>query len=873
MNLKTTLNRLDIRFKSINHFKSAKMMSRNVLSVLLIFFLAIGANAQSSKLKQAKRMMDNLNYIQAIEIYNQVLEKNDVAEAKINIAEAYRKIGDAGNGEFWYGQVVRLAEAEPIAKLHYGQMLQRNGKCELAREWYNQYIEAVPDDLRGQYLSRACDYEQELMTKGAGIFEVKHLDFNSDLDDFGPNYYGDGIIFASDRDKGSMVKREHGWTGQPFLELYYSEAKETEKGEDGMCGEFVYARPEKFGNKLNSKYHDAVVTFAPGGKEIFFTRNNIIGRKVGKDDEGYVRLKVYSASEVSDGKFGNLESLPFNSDEYSVAHPALSPDGNTLYFASDMPGGFGDMDIYLSKKESGRWGPPENLGPAINSEGREVFPFMDINNRLYYSSDGLIGLGGLDIFYTTEKVPGEWSIPENVGFPINTISDDLGVIFNEAGTCGYFASNRAGGVGGDDIYSFKKVAVPVEVYVYDSETDEPIEGAVVLEDCNGRELVTGEDGTAIIEMKLAACCNFNASADGYNENEEEACTNELENGRVEIPLEPSLKYSLEGIVFDDGTGLPMEGAVIEVTDDCDGDPIDTYITDNSGRFQFDLKGDCCYAVKGSKQRYLADMKENLCTADGESPEAVKLFLSPTVYPPDVTPPPGPGGEDNDDENQGDPYTNINKPEPQFNKDPIYKDEDGLWRDQTNGELADGYITIAGEEVLFQKGDAPDDFELTPTRIPAPDPQRTEGGTIPYLVHIYYDFDQSYIRDDAKPELEQLYTTMTMNPEIIIELGSHTDARGSKSYNKRLSQRRAEAVVKWLVSKGIARDRMVPVGYGETMTVNGCKDFIPCSERDHQLNRRTEFRVIGCKNCADKTEKIISQPSTSMKIDECSDCPF
>lgn len=855
-------------------------MSRNVFSVLLIFFLAVGANAQGSKLKQAKRMMDNLNYIQAIEIYNQVLEKNDVAEAKINIAEAYRKIGDAGNGEFWYGQVVRLAEAEPIAKLHYGQMLQRNGKCELAREWYNQYIEAVPDDLRGQYLSRACDYEQELMTKGAGIFEVKHLDFNSDLDDFGPNYYGDGIIFASDRDKGSMVKREHGWTGQPFLELYYSEAKESSKGEDGMCGEFVYGRPEKFGNKLNSKYHDAVVTFAPGGKEIFFTRNNLIGSKVGKDDQGYVRLKVYSASEVSDGKFGNLESLPFNSDEYSVAHPALSPDGNTLYFASDMPGGFGDMDIYLSKKESGRWGPPENLGPAINTEGREVFPFMDINNRLYYSSDGLIGLGGLDIFYTSEKVPGEWSIPENVGFPINTISDDLGVIFNEAGTCGYFASNRAGGVGGDDIYSFKKVAVPVEIYVYDSETDEPIEGAVVLEDCNGRELVTGEDGTAIIEMKLAACCNFNASADGYNENEEEACTNDLENGRVEIPLEPSLKYSLEGIVFDDGTGLPMEGAIIEVTDDCDGEPIGSYVTDNSGRFQFDLKGDCCYAVKGSKQRYLADMKENLCTADGESPEAVKLFLQPTVYSDTDTktidPTRPPSNPTNEFENNG----TITTP-PTYNTndldDPIseqinkyYDDSEAIWKNQVDGKPLDGYV----DGTLYIKGVPQDSGNDSRRHDESPNTTTpTVNEPIPYLVHIYYDFDQSYIRDDAKPELEQLYTTMTMNPEIIIELGSHTDARGSKSYNKRLSQRRAEAVVKWLVSKGIARDRMVPVGYGETMTVNGCKDFIPCSERDHQLNRRTEFRVIGCKNCDDKTEKIISQPSTSMKIDECSDCPF
>ena len=862
------------------------MTSRNLLTVIMIFCLMAGVNAQSSKLKSAKRKMDNLQYIDAIELYNQILEKNDVAEAKINIAEAYRKIGDSGNGEFWYGQVVRLAEAEPITKLHYGQMLQRNGKCELAREWYNQYIEAVPDDLRGQDLSRACDYEQELMSKGSGIYEIQHLDFNSDLDDFGPNYYQDGIIFASDRDKGAMVKREHGWTGQPFLELYYSEAKETTQGEDGMCGEFVHARPEKFSSKLNSKYHDAIVTFAPDNKEIFFTRNNLIGGKTGKDDDGYVRLKVYSATDKGEGKFGDLESLPFNSDEYSVAHPALSPDGNTLYFASDMPGGFGDMDIYLSRKESGRWGPPENLGPSINTEGREVFPFVDKTNRLYFSSDGLIGLGGLDMFYTMEKIEGEWSIPENLGFPMNTISDDLGVVFNEAGTCGYFSSNRAGGVGGDDIYSFKKVAVPVEIYVFDEETGEPIEGAEIVEDCNGRKLITGADGTSILEMKLTACCNFTANAEGYSENVQDACTNDLEDPkRIEIGLTPEVLYTMEGIVFDDGTGLPMAGALVELTNDCEDETPGTYITDESGRFQFPLKADCCYAVKGSKERFLADISENLCTQGREAgdPINVKLFLQPTVYD-GVTevPPPGridepirktpQGGHINNDIEDwpnDDPIVDTTNPDgTPINK--YFDDTEGIWKNQIDGKPLDGYVG----GVLYIKGEPQEGADpIGGIHDVSPNPDPVVGEPIPYLVHIYYDFDQSYIRDDAKPELEQLYSTMTMNPNIIIELSSHTDARGSKSYNKRLSQRRADAVVKWLVEKGIERDRLVPVGYGETMTVNNCKDFIPCSERDHQLNRRTEFRVIGCKGCADQTQEKISQPSTSVKVDECADCPF
>ena len=866
------------------------MISRKLITLLFVAACFVGANAQA-KLKSANKKMQQLNYIQAIELYNQVLEKNDVAEAKINIAEAYRKIGDSGNAEFWYGQVVRLPEAEPVTKLYYGQMLQRNGKCELAREWYNQYIEAVPDDLRGQYLSRACDYEQELMTKAAGIYEVKHLDFNSDLDDFAPNYFQDGIVFSSDRDKGTMVKRDHGWTGHPFLELYYSEAKETKKGEDGLCGEFVYARPEKWSDKINSKYHDAGVTFSPNGSEVFFTRNNLVGGKTGRDDEDIVRLKVLTAKSTDGGKWSELESLPFNSDEYSVAHPALSPDGNTLYFASDMPGGFGSMDIYMSKKESGRWGPPTNLGPTINTEGIEIFPFVDMNNRLYYSSDGLIGLGGFDVFYSNPKdVEGEWNQPENVGYPINTISDDLGIVFDKNGTCGYFASARAGGVGGDDIYSFRKVAVPVKIFVFDEATGQPIAGATVVDDCLGRELITGEDGTILIDMKLNTCCNFEAESEGYANNSKEGCTQGADfDLEIDIPLESEVLFTLDGIVFDDGTGLPMAGATVTLINDCEAEEQEL-ITDESGRFSFELPEECSFTLKGAKQRYLTDMKENIITTVGlTEAEAFNenLYLQPTVYgqidpnlgseepsiaggdepstsgtggtrvpppferPTEITPPPG---DDPSDDDFG-----------------VYKGEDGLTYIQETGDIADGFIGgklyIKGEEQIDERNDG-GDF------IPGPEVgEKQPGEPIAYLLHIYYDFDQAYIRPDAEVELEELYSTMINTPDIIVEIGSHTDARGTKTYNKRLSQRRADAVVKWLVGKGIERDRLVPVGYGETLTVNNCKDFIPCTERDHQLNRRTEFRVIGCKGCVEEGAEVISAENKDVIVDECAGCPF
>lgn len=840
------------------------MMSRKLVLTALIGILGIGlATGQSTRLKRAKQLMDNLNYSQAIQIYNEVLEKNDVAEAKINIAECYRKISDAVNGEYWFGQVVRLPEAEPITKLYYGQMLQRNGKCELAREWFNQYIADAPDDIRGQYLSRACDYEQELMSKNAGIFEVNTLDFNSDLDDFSPFYYEGGLVFSSDRDRGSVVNMDHAWTGHPFLELYFVEGKEVKKSEDGTCGEMVYGRPEKFSAKLNTKYHEAAITFSVKGQELFFTRNNFKDGKTGKDDEGIIRLKVYSAKSLGDGKWGDLESLPFNSDEYSVAHPALSNDGNVLYFVSDMPGGFGGMDLYLSKKENGRWGPPENLGPQINTEGHELFPFVDATGRLYFSSDGLIGLGGLDIYYTMEKAPGDWAMPENIGYPLNSVADDFGVVFNEEGTCGYFSSDRAGGVGGDDLYRFKKTAAPVQILVFNELTGEPIPGATVLDKCTERRLTTGADGTVLIDMKLNTCCTFQASAETYKDNEKEGCTKNIPIGqlvKVEIPLRQDLEFSIEGIVFDDGTGEPLDGATVTLSNDCEEEEPLAVVTNETGRFLFKLNKDCCYKVKASKPGYLSNSIDNQCTRGLTTSENfnVQIFLAPTILSDQQDKVPQIADNQDGKKPAGD------KPKFRIMKDP----ETGLYIDTNTGQPADD--TFDG--ITYKKGLIDEAIVVAPAPERGPSPSES-GEPIAYLLHIYYDFDQAYIRDDAVSELEKLLKIMKETPEIIVEIGSHTDSRGSKLYNNRLSQRRAESVVRWLMDRGIERDRLMAIGYGEVKNVNNCRDFVPCSEREHQFNRRTEFRIVGCKGCVEKDKEILSRPNENVRVDECHGCPF
>ncbi len=877
------------------------MKFRSFYSLAMLLLFAATLSAQSAKLERAKRSMKELDYVGAIELLNQILSKGDDAGAKIALADCYRKISDSQNAEFLYGQVVRLPEAQPIHFLYYGEMLQRNGKCDLAREWYNKFAEAVPEDVRGQYQTKACDYEAELKSKGEEIYAVKRTQFNSNLDDFGAAFYKDGIIFASERDKGSAVKRSHSWTGEPFLDLYFVPIKNC--GADVQTG-----RPEKFTSDINSKYHDAIVTFTKDQSSIFFTRNNYSKGKTGVDDEGIVRLKIYTAKKKGTG-FGTEESLPFNSDEYSNAHPAINADGTKLYFSSDMPGGFGGMDLYVSELENGRWGPPMNLGPNINTEGNELFPFIHSSGRLYFASDGHLGLGGIDIFYVDSRGDGQWTSPENPGSPINSTDDDFGINLNDEGTCGFFSSDRQGGSGRDDIYSFTKMATPVKIYVYDEVTKEPIADALITSDsCVKKVLKTGKDGRAIIDMKFNSCCSFTAEMAGYQKNKKTGCVRDAsmaENVVIEIPLKKDKKFAVEGFVFDQNTGLPLPEAKVTLIG-CDSTKVNqTFTTDASGKFEFKLYEACCYKLRGEKEKYFAvTTPDTVCTKGlvASKTYSVNLNLQPSTTsepkPTDLT-----------------STTTATKTTPTtipINPNAVYFDPDkGLYLKNgkpfsgtdngttyKNGKVVGGKtpsdvasntpkdptaVYFDREKQLFVKGGKP--FTGTHNGASYKDGKAVDGLTPSsslytddptaqaYLLDIYYDFDQSSLREESLPELEKLLKLMQNNTSQIIEISSHTDTRGSNNYNNRLSQRRAESVVRWLIDKGVDRDRLVPRGYGEGMTTNKCINNVKCSEEEHQLNRRTEFRVLGCKDCIDKDNVKLSKPKANPRVDKCHGCPF
>lgn len=799
------------------------------LLTLLLLFVSLGAvQAQKSKIAKADKMFNSLNYQGALEEYLEILEKRDITEAKINIAECYRKIGNNAEAEYWYGQVVRLPEAEPIHKLYYGMALQGNGKCDQAKEWFKEYTRLAPDDLRGMHMAKACDVKDELEREGS--IEIRTLPFNTSYDDFSPTFFKDGVVFASERDKGWISSNTHTWTGNPFLELFFIPAKLENK--DNY--EYSYGTEDKFSTKLNSKFHDAALVFNSDETAVYLTRNNLIDGKVGKDDENVVRLKIYAAEAQGDSWI-NLQGLPFNSDEYSVAHPAISMDEKQLYFSSDMPGGFGGMDLYVSDFENGRWSPPRNLGPAINTEGHEVFPYVHTSGRLYFASDGHVGLGLLDIYYM-ENNNGVWGAVTNVGYPINTIADDFGLILNEEGNFGYFASDREGGNGGDDIYSFLKTSVDVELIVYDSKTKEPLANATVINDCTGEPMVTDENGKIITEMPFEKCCTFSASYDNYEGNDQKACSKDAVGGKlfVELPLKviENLEFELAGVVYDKASNQPLAGVNLLLSNDCEEGDI-TLTTDASGAYSFKLSQECCYSLRAEKATYLADVADGNCTNGLVQSKVFQrnLYLERFVEPIETA----------------------------ANGNPNTPGSNGFNNGGSNNGGASGYDPYAN----------PASGSYNTGQVLYTDDAGTNYVAKNFLLHIYYDFDQSYIRDDAETEMFRILEILNQNPSISVEISSHTDARGSSTYNMSLSSRRADSVTRWLKDRGISSARLVSSGYGEKHPVNACKDFVPCSEEQHQRNRRTEFRVIGY---GDQGEMSSKSPET-VKVDPCNGCPF
>ncbi|WP_256009301.1 OmpA family protein [Desertivirga xinjiangensis] len=406
----------------------------------------IPGNIFSDNVKKADKYYEKYDYKLALDIYEKVMQKRPSLEVAQKLANCYRFINDTEGAEKAYYRVLSFPGFDPLNYKYYADALKQNGKFDEARANYLLYGQSLPARSdEALKLANASDVAKMWSENPDDNVRLTNLDFiNSSNSDFSPVKYLDGMVFTSDRwfvaTRSASNKKNDvfGWTGNPFLKLYYV------KGEDAS------ATIELLSGVINQQYHNGPAAFSPKGDTIFFTRTEA---PKGKNKKlPFISKKIFYA--VKNGQdWSTPLPLNLNSASYSVQHPALSPDGSILYFASNMPGGFGGMDIYASKKQAGgSWGQPVNCGPNVNTDEDDVFPSVRADGRFYFVSKGHIGMGGLDIF-TCEGSFDSFSLPENLKAPLNSSKDDFGISFKDDMN-GYLSSNRNGGKGLDDIYNF-----------------------------------------------------------------------------------------------------------------------------------------------------------------------------------------------------------------------------------------------------------------------------------------------------------------------------------------------------------------------------------------------------------------------------------
>ncbi|CAN1566868.1 OmpA-like domain [Flavobacteriaceae bacterium] len=644
------------------------MKTKIILFAIIISSLTFKGFAQKDAEKSADKKYEQFAYINAIKTYERIAKKGYKSEEMFKkLGNSYYFNADLEQARKWYDELFYLTQdVDTEYYYRYSQTLKASGEYAKADEMLLKFSEKSGADSRAKLFNSNRNYLSEIKAN-SGRYKIEDTGINTKYSEYGGAYYGNKLIFTSARDTGFLFQRKHKWSNQYFTKLYAAE----------LISDTTLGKPEKFANKIRIPFHEATPIFTKDGQTMYFTQNNYLKGKKGKNSEKITLLKIYKAKLI-DKEWNNVEELPFDSDNYSVGHPALSPDEKTLYFASDMPGTKGQSDIFkCTIDEEGNYGIPENLGSKINTEGRESFPFISEENELYFASDGHPGLGGLDIFVVEIAKDGTFKKVKNIGETANSSDDDFGFLINSETRRGFLTSNREGGKGLDDIYQF-------------------------------------------LETKSLRC-----------------------------------NQELSGIVTDLESGIILPNTKVSLFDD-KFKLLTTYLSDTNGHYQFEVECENDYYIRAEKVEYTTFEKR------------------------------------------------INIP----------------------NETGKTEIPIQLEKTIkaVKNGD---------------DLAKTFGIKI-----IYFDLDKSNIREDAAIELEKILDVMIENPTIKINIKSHTDSRASFEYNDQLSERRAKSTMDWLVKNGIDTGRLTAKGYGERELVNKCSDDVPCSEEEHQANRRSEFIING-----------------------------
>jgi outer membrane protein OmpA-like peptidoglycan-associated protein len=442
---------------------------------LNLFFLVFSLclQAQYGKQKKADKLYSNFEYVEAVDVYKELIENNyNLTENRLKLADTYMKLRSPENAVFYYEDIFKdSSDISPEYFYEYAQALRGAKRYDESREWLQKYLESS---------SQVSTETKKILTQNLPetqtTYTLSKSEFNSGFSDFGAVVYNGETYFVSARNSKNSEK-QYSWNKQPFLDIY----KLSSSGDTFPISD-----------EINTKLHDGPISFSPDGKTLYFTRNNYYNNQEGKrDKEATNHLKIYSAQKMGEN-WGNIQELPINDNEFSVGHPSVSPDGKTLYFASNMPGGEGGTDLYkVSINGNNLFGTPENLGKIINTSQDETFPFIDENNILYFSSTGHGGYGLSDIFKTDLN-----NEVQNLGETINSNLDDFSYFRKTDSNSGFIASNRDGS---DNIYGFNQLLpLVLKGKITDAVNGNPIDQAtIVLFDKNNNQIAfleSDEDG-------------------------------------------------------------------------------------------------------------------------------------------------------------------------------------------------------------------------------------------------------------------------------------------------------------------------------------------------------------------------------------------
>lgn len=673
---------------------------KRILTILIIVFSVQFIQAQAQDLKLANRYFDRTFYSEAIPLYETIVLENRSLEVVKNLADSYYYTNDLKNAKKWYHYLIRTfgQNMDEEYYFRYIQTLKASGEYEDANDVKRDFLAKKNDNQALEKLEKDI-HELENVSAIGKRFDIKNLPFNTRFSEFGAVKYGDKLVYSGIN--AGLLDKVYKWNNEYYLDLIMISADESK---DSIAA--------SFSDEINTRMHEGNAVFTKDGNTVYFTRNNSKNGKKVKNKQKVSTVKLYKA-ELVGGKWSNIVSLPFNNDDYSTEHPALSNDEKTLYFASDMPGTLGSFDLFSVEINEGVFGTPENLGSTINTEKKEQFPFISKDEKLYFSSNGHFGYGSLDVFVS--KINGTtFSKPENVGLPVNSGYDDFSFNINSDTKEGYFSSNRLEGKGGDDVYSLVETK------------------PLIIEDC---------------------------------------------------------KQFIEGTITDIDTKSPLENAMV-VLQDADKKPIETITTTADGKFRFTVGCEKNYTVLGSKEKYTNGSKFVKTDKDRLKNNDASMALK---------------------------------------SDEAIKKEQQLALEQQKLDLA-----VNAKKEKEQK--------VANILATEKDVVRDKDRLLIKTDPIYFDYDLWYIRKESKPILNRVIELMKKYPDMVVEIGSHTDARGNNKYNLDLSSKRAASTRTYFIQQGIPAKRIFSKGYGETVQIIKCVPEDSCSEEQHELNRRSEFVI-------------------------------